>query len=100
VIVEGMLSQRRVIASSAGGAAEIVEDGVTGLLTPPENAAALVAALRRVLDDAGWAAQLAARGRAAARARYRLDDCVARTTEVIDQAAPRGTRGWKCLARG
>jgi len=48
---EAMRAGLAVIASRVGGLSEIVEDGVTGLLIPPEDVGALVAALRDVRDD-------------------------------------------------
>ena len=35
VIVEGMLAERPVVATDAGGACELIEDGETGRLVPP-----------------------------------------------------------------
>jgi glycosyltransferase involved in cell wall biosynthesis len=40
-----------VVASRVGGIPEIVTDGETGLLVPPEDPAALSDALERVLSD-------------------------------------------------
>lgn len=51
VIIEGMAAGRPVAASALGGAAEIISDGVDGLLTPAGDAAALAAALDRLLAD-------------------------------------------------
>jgi glycosyltransferase involved in cell wall biosynthesis len=51
VAVEAMRAGRPVIASAAGGLPDIVVDGETGLLTPPRDAAALAAALRRLIAD-------------------------------------------------
>jgi glycosyltransferase involved in cell wall biosynthesis len=51
VVVEGMAAGVPVIAANAGGPAEIVTDGVNGILTPPGEAWALAAAMRRVHDD-------------------------------------------------
>jgi glycosyltransferase involved in cell wall biosynthesis len=39
-----------VIAARSGGFPEIVEDGVTGLLVPPDDPKALAQALERLLD--------------------------------------------------
>src|SRR5262249_20856408 len=52
VCVEAMALGRPVVASRAGGLAEIVEDGVSGLLVRPGDAEALGAAIGRLLDDA------------------------------------------------
>ncbi len=51
VAVEAMASGTPVVASSAGGLTFTVEDGVAGLLVPPQQPSALAAALQRVLSD-------------------------------------------------
>ena len=51
VVLEAMTCGRPVIASRAGGLAEIVVDGETGLLVPPGNSEALAKALRCLLAD-------------------------------------------------
>lgn len=51
VIVEAMAAGRPVIASAAGGATEIVTDGVNGLLTAPGDVDALAGALTRLRTD-------------------------------------------------
>lgn len=48
-VTEAQALARPVIASDLGGPRETVEDGVTGWLAPPGDAAALSAAIRRVL---------------------------------------------------
>jgi glycosyltransferase involved in cell wall biosynthesis len=48
---EAMAHGRPVVATAVGGLVDAVEDGVTGLLVPPGDAAALRAALVRLLDD-------------------------------------------------
>lgn len=49
--LEGLACGRPVVATSAGGPALIVEDGVSGLLTPPNDALALADRLEQLLDD-------------------------------------------------
>ncbi len=49
VVIEAQAMARPVIAAAHGGAAETVADGATGLKVPPADAAALGAALDRVL---------------------------------------------------
>jgi glycosyltransferase involved in cell wall biosynthesis len=51
-----------VVATRAGGIPEIVEDGVTGLLAPIRDPAALAASVRRVLGDPALRARLVAGG--------------------------------------
>jgi glycosyltransferase involved in cell wall biosynthesis len=63
VCVEALAAGRPVVASAVNGTPELIRDGDTGLLVPPNDSAALAAALRRVLAAPEEAARLAARGR-------------------------------------
>jgi len=49
VVVEGMALGRAVVATTPGGPAEVITDGVDGLLVPVGDASALTAALARLL---------------------------------------------------
>jgi glycosyltransferase involved in cell wall biosynthesis len=85
--VEAMLAQRPVVVSDVQGLTEIVTDGHTGLLVPPDDPDALADAIRRVLDDPVLARRLAASGRIEARVRfgcerYRRDVC-----QAVDEVA-------------
>jgi len=82
VIVEGMLAGKPVIATRAGGVLEIIEDGVTGLLAPPGDVAALEAAIRRLLAEPELAKRLADRGRAEANRRFSLKSCLSSVETV------------------
>jgi sugar transferase (PEP-CTERM/EpsH1 system associated) len=64
-ILEAMAAGRAVVATRVGGADEMIEDGVTGVLVPPSDSHALAGALRRVLfaGDGGAAMGVAARHR-------------------------------------
>lgn len=64
VCVEALAAGRPVVASRVNGIPELVVDGETGLLVPPDDPAALAAALGRVLDVPETGVALAARGRA------------------------------------
>lgn len=77
VIIEGMAAGRPVVATAAGGAAEIVTDGVDGLLTPPGDAAALAHALSRLLVNPDEARRLGQAGRATVAQRYEVTAHVA-----------------------
>ena len=57
-IREAMALGRPVVASSAGGNPELVEDGTSGLLVPRRDPAAFAAAVRRLLSDPALAARL------------------------------------------
>jgi glycosyltransferase involved in cell wall biosynthesis len=51
-----------VVATRVGGNPEVIEDGVSGLLVPPRDSAALAAAIGRVLEDKDLAASFAQAG--------------------------------------
>jgi glycosyltransferase involved in cell wall biosynthesis len=51
VVVEGMAAGLAVVAADAGGPAEVVEDGVDGVLCPPGDVDALALALQRLAAD-------------------------------------------------
>ncbi len=63
VVVEGMAAGLPVVAANAGGPAEVVEDGVNGLLYPPGDVAGLASALRRLSSDRELRVSLGAAGR-------------------------------------
>ncbi|MGD9703403.1 MAG: glycosyltransferase [Acidimicrobiia bacterium] len=63
VVVEAMAAQKGVIASAAGGPAEIVHHEIDGLLVPPGDVTALADALRRLAGDPALRTRLAAAGR-------------------------------------
>lgn len=59
-----------VVASAVGGVPEILEDGVTARLVPPDDAARLAQALRAVLRDPDGAQAMGARLRAHVQTRF------------------------------
>ncbi|HET8946030.1 MAG TPA: glycosyltransferase family 4 protein [Candidatus Polarisedimenticolia bacterium] len=65
-IHESMARGRPAVVTSVGGIPELVSDGVSGLLVPPDDAAALARGLIALLDDPDRARRLGS----AARARY------------------------------
>jgi glycosyltransferase involved in cell wall biosynthesis len=68
VVVEAMALGKPVIAGQSGGPAEIITDGVDGVLAPFGDTLALGGAISRLIDDPALARRLgtAARARAAA----------------------------------
>jgi len=67
---EAMACGRAVVATRVGGLPDAIEDGVTGLLVPPRDPAALRAALERLLGDPELRARLGAAARRAAAERF------------------------------
>ncbi len=67
VAIEAMASSKPVVATAVGGLADLVVDGETGLLVPPDDAPALRTALRTLLLDPARRARMGEAGRARAR---------------------------------
>lgn len=71
VVLEAMEAGVPVVASRVSGIPEVVEDGVTGWLVPPEDPEALAATLARVLDDPDEARRRGEAGRRRVDERFR-----------------------------
>ncbi len=69
-VIEAGAMAKPVVASRIGGVEELVQDGVTGLLVPPNDPAQLAAAVIRVLSDTALARQMGEAGYAQALARF------------------------------
>ena len=63
VVLEAFSAGRPAVAAAVAGPLELIRDGDTGLLVPPEDPAALAAAIERVLDDRVLARTLATAAR-------------------------------------
>jgi len=64
IVLEAWSAARPVVAAAAEGPRELIADGETGLLVPPDAPEALAAAIGALLADPARAARLAAAGRA------------------------------------
>jgi glycosyltransferase involved in cell wall biosynthesis len=84
VAVEAMAAGMPVVASKVAGLAEVVTDGVTGLLVDPDDPAALAGAVRRVLDDADLRGRLVAGGHDEARRRFSASAMVSAYEHILD----------------
>jgi hypothetical protein len=63
VFIEAMMFAKAVVGCRAGGMPEVIEDGTTGLLAAPGDAASLHACLERVIDDPALCRRMGAAGR-------------------------------------
>jgi mannosyltransferase len=81
-LLEAMSSAAALVASRAGAAELVVEDGVTGVLTPPGDVDALVAALEPLLRDSAAAAAMGARARKRVLEKFSLDAEAGKIAEV------------------
>jgi glycosyltransferase involved in cell wall biosynthesis len=74
VIVEGQLAHKPVIASAAGGALELIEDGKTGLLFSSGDAIALRGQIQKLVEDAAFSKTLAEQGCSSAITNFALEN--------------------------
>jgi mannosyltransferase len=81
-LIEAMAVGAALVASRAGAAELVVEDGLTGVLTPPGDADALVVALEPLMRDPASAADMGARGRARVLEKFSLDAEARRIADV------------------
>jgi len=80
-LLEAMLCGLPVVATRVSSIPEIVVDGETGLLVPPDDPVALAAALRRVLEDPG---DFGVQGLVRARAEFSVAAMAERTLTVYE----------------
>jgi glycosyltransferase involved in cell wall biosynthesis len=85
VVLEAQASGVPVIASNVGGVPDLVEDGVTGLLTNPDFPSSMPIALEKILSDKVLAARLAEGGRKKALARYHPNVIATRHLKIYEE---------------
>jgi len=89
VLLEALEFGLPLIASDAGGIPDIVRDGKTGLLVPPDDAGALAEAILRVVEDPAAARERVERGRAHMREHFGLPSVVDRLLGCYGEALSR-----------
>ena len=82
VVLEAQASGLPVIASNVGGVPDLIEDGVTGLLTNPDSPATMSQALEKILSEKPLANQLAEQGRKQAITRFHPRVIASRHLEI------------------
>ena len=87
-LYEYMAAGLPVVASRIGQIAEVIEDGVTGLLVEPGNVAELAAALERLRGDAGLRTRLGEAARAKALRDHTWDAAAQRILDLAGVEVP------------
>ena len=72
-LIEAMASGAALVATRAGAADIVVQDGDTGVLLPIDDAAALTAAIEPLMRDPSVADAMGARGRVHVLAHFSID---------------------------
>ena len=82
VLVEAMACGLPVVASDVDGIPEIVDDGLTGLLVPPENTDKLADAILMSLNNGGRDSDMARQGRQSVLEKFSLDKQITELVKV------------------
>jgi glycosyltransferase involved in cell wall biosynthesis len=90
-LYDAMAVGRPAIVAAEGEAARLTEEVGCGLVVPPENGAALAAAVRRLAEDRDLTAALGKRGRSAAPTHARSRQ-IERLEEILIRASDRAHR--------
>lgn len=82
VLIEAMGCGLPVIATDVGGAREVIEDGVNGIIVQPGDTEGLAAAMLRAATERDDVSAIADRGNASVRQRFDVRTMVARHVEL------------------
>jgi glycosyltransferase involved in cell wall biosynthesis len=91
-VLEAMAMRKPVVATTAGGLPELVQNGETGILVPPGDSDALARAVSSLLPDSARCRQLGEAGRARVAAHFTVEAMMDRLTSgyetLLGHAAP------------
>lgn len=85
VLIEAAACGRPIVATDVSGCREIARHEQNALLIPPNDTSALIAALKRLLDDPALRERLGAAGRLIAEREFSLQQVVRETFAVYDE---------------
>ena len=92
-LIEAMATRKPVIASRVGGMPEVVVEGRTGLLVPPDEPQALAQAVVTLLDDPERRRLMGEEGRRVVEERFRLETRINTIATICTAAADYRQRG-------
>jgi glycosyltransferase involved in cell wall biosynthesis len=81
-LLEAMAAGRPVVATAVGGSSEVIEDGRTGVLVPPDDVDRLADEIQALLSNPGRSAFLGAAARRAVTQRFGARAMVARLEDL------------------
>jgi glycosyltransferase involved in cell wall biosynthesis len=91
-LIEALAAGRAVVAADVGGVVDVVRLGLTGLLVPPNDPAALADAMRRLVADPVTRERFGRNGQELVRERYARDRMVTETEtyyrELLEAVRP------------
>ncbi len=83
VLMEAQSQALACVATDIAAIPELIQDGVTGLLVPPGDSAALARALEKLMRDPALRAQLGAAGQQRVHSAFSFDAGIARIAELL-----------------
>lgn len=87
-LMEAMATGRAVVSTTTAGIPELVDDGVSGFLVPPQDPPALARAIRTLLDDPERAREMGRRGQDKVRAEFDLRQSAEQLLRLTDRENP------------
>jgi L-malate glycosyltransferase len=91
-LLESMAAGAPAVATRVGGNPELIEDGASGLLVPPRDAAALARSVLAILEDRELAHRLGAEAKRRAVERFSLERMVSETEGLYLELLERKTK--------
>lgn len=91
VFLEAMMFGKPSIGTRVGGIEEVIADGETGLLVPPDDPPALAEAIRRLAEDASMRRRMGAAGRRTFESRFGVEHMRDRVLHVLQDVR----RAWQ-----
>lgn len=88
---EAMAMQIPVITSKMCGIEELVDDGVNGMLVPPQNPEALADAIEKIMNCSDLRRRMGEEGRKKIESCFNVKTEVQKLQEILTQAVPRTT---------
>ncbi|MFC1863537.1 glycosyltransferase [Thermodesulfobacteriota bacterium] len=82
-ILESMAASKPIVATSVGGNPELVVDGETGFLVPPNNSILLAQALLKLIKNPGLCREMGTNGRSRVESLFNLDRMIDRHEDLI-----------------
>jgi glycosyltransferase involved in cell wall biosynthesis len=87
-LLQAMLTSLPIVTTPVGAITEAVQDGMSALVVPPRDAAALRDALLRLADNSELAGQLGHAARARAQANFSREAMLDRMESIFQKACP------------
>lgn len=82
VLIEAMTMAKPVVATKIGGFCEIIENGIDGILIPPEDSTQLAKSIIKILTNKELRQKLGDNGKKKVLKKYNIDETVDRYTKL------------------